>query len=119
MGALGGLFTFRLAIRDQHSLVTTGPYAVVRHPAYTGSIVGAVGTGLFFLGPGSYLLDCGAYRTPLAAIGIFIWVAWKLYMAVNLVRRTKVEDEFLKAQFGKRWVEWSQRVRYRIFPGIY
>src|SRR6266511_1437639 len=30
--ALGRLFTFEMSIRDEHELVTQGPYAWVRHP---------------------------------------------------------------------------------------
>ena len=29
---LGRLFTFEISIMDKHSLVTSGPYAFVRHP---------------------------------------------------------------------------------------
>jgi protein-S-isoprenylcysteine O-methyltransferase Ste14 len=32
---LGHLFTFELAIRKGHKLVTTGPYVFARHPSYT------------------------------------------------------------------------------------
>ncbi|KAG2123421.1 hypothetical protein DEU56DRAFT_745450, partial [Suillus clintonianus] len=28
------LFTFKLSVRTNHRLVTTGPYAIVRHPSY-------------------------------------------------------------------------------------
>ncbi|KAJ7923243.1 hypothetical protein B0H13DRAFT_1477462, partial [Mycena leptocephala] len=34
--ALGQYFTFKTAIARNHKLVTTGPYSIVRHPAYTG-----------------------------------------------------------------------------------
>ncbi|OAX34700.1 ICMT-domain-containing protein, partial [Rhizopogon vinicolor AM-OR11-026] len=33
---LGRLFTFELSIRQDHKLVTSGPYSIVRHPSYTG-----------------------------------------------------------------------------------
>ncbi|KAG5643598.1 hypothetical protein DXG03_000606 [Asterophora parasitica] len=36
---LGTLFTFQVAIRKDHRLVTTGPYGAVRHPGYAGVVI--------------------------------------------------------------------------------
>ena len=44
---LGSLFTFVVGIRKGHKLVQSGPYAVLRHPSYTGLAVGLVGIALF------------------------------------------------------------------------
>lgn len=44
--ALGPFFTFRLAIREGHCLVTTGVYRYIRHPGYAGTILVAVGQPL-------------------------------------------------------------------------
>ena len=41
--ALGRLFTFEMCIRDEHELVTQGPYAWVRHPGYTGVLTTFIG----------------------------------------------------------------------------
>ncbi|KAL5513616.1 hypothetical protein ACEPAH_4015 [Sanghuangporus vaninii] len=119
INALGQLFTYQLAIRNGHVLVTTGPYAVVRHPAYTGSITAALGTGIFFLGPGSYAYAGKILRSKAGAPCTFVWLGWKLFMCYNVVRRTAHEDEFLRNKFGQSWVSWSQRVRYRLVPGLY
>jgi protein-S-isoprenylcysteine O-methyltransferase len=48
MRTLGSLFTGKVTIRDGHRLIRTGPYALVRHPAYTGSLVAHAGLGLAF-----------------------------------------------------------------------
>lgn len=40
---LGKLFTFEMSIRKNHKLVMSGPYAVVRHPGYTGILFTIVG----------------------------------------------------------------------------
>ncbi|EJD00172.1 ICMT-domain-containing protein [Fomitiporia mediterranea MF3/22] len=116
---LGRFFTYRLALRNDHALISSGPYSYVRHPGYTGAIIAAIGTGMFLLGPGSYAYECFALRTVPGAICAAIWVGWKAFAAVNLIRRTAYEDEFLRGQFGKQWDDWARKVGYRLFPGIY
>ncbi|KZT71175.1 ICMT-domain-containing protein [Daedalea quercina L-15889] len=56
--ALGPLFTFELAITPSHSLVTTGPYAWVRHPSYTGIYLTLLGASAVGLAPGAWLREC-------------------------------------------------------------
>ena len=41
--ALGRLFTFEMSIRDEHELITDGPYSIVRHPSYTGAVLTLMG----------------------------------------------------------------------------
>ncbi len=43
---LGRNWSSAPAIKEDHELVTTGPYAYVRHPIYTGLILTALGTAL-------------------------------------------------------------------------
>ncbi|KIJ31366.1 hypothetical protein M422DRAFT_266885 [Sphaerobolus stellatus SS14] len=35
---LGKFFTFKITIRPEYKIMDIGPYGVVRHPAYTGSL---------------------------------------------------------------------------------
>ncbi|KAH9918273.1 ICMT-domain-containing protein [Fomitopsis serialis] len=115
---LGDLFTFQLAIRTNHRLITAGPYSVVRHPSYTGAILASFGTGVYLLGPGSYIYECGVLSTRLGICGASIWIGWKAILSYNLVRRVKQEDAFLKAEFEKEWSDWANRVPYALFPGL-
>jgi len=46
---LGKHMVVQIAVARDHRLVTSGPYARIRHPAYTGAILLSVGAGLFFL----------------------------------------------------------------------
>ena len=41
--SMGRLFTVERSIRTDHVLVTSGPYAVVRHPSYTGLLIVFIG----------------------------------------------------------------------------
>jgi len=43
---LGRNWSSAPAVKEDHELVTTGPYAYVRHPIYTGLILTALGTAL-------------------------------------------------------------------------
>jgi protein-S-isoprenylcysteine O-methyltransferase Ste14 len=43
---LGRNWSPRPAVKEHHELVTTGPYAYVRHPIYTGMLLAALGTAL-------------------------------------------------------------------------
>jgi protein-S-isoprenylcysteine O-methyltransferase Ste14 len=77
--------------------VMSGPYAVVRHPGYAGSILAALFGGLAF---GSWVA-----MIPMAVfIGLF-------------VRRTLLEDRLLCAELPG-YAEYAQRVRYRLIPGV-
>ena len=43
---IGRNWSPRPAMKEEHELVTGGPYAFVRHPIYTGIIIAALGTAL-------------------------------------------------------------------------
>ena len=83
--------------RGQH-VISTGPYAIMRHPGYTGAILTYLGTPVF--------LDAvWAYLPVLLLIGI-------------LVVRTHFEDRTLQEKLdGYR--DYAQRVRFRLFPGLW
>lgn len=47
--ALGRFMVVDIAVAEDHEIVTYGPYARIRHPAYTATILMALGIFLFFL----------------------------------------------------------------------
>jgi protein-S-isoprenylcysteine O-methyltransferase Ste14 len=81
-----------------HSVVASGPYQHVRHPAYLGTCVGMVGGAI---GLGSF-----AALIPAAVV------------CVLYVRRTMIEDAFLRSNLAG-YEDYYQRVRYALFPGIW
>jgi protein-S-isoprenylcysteine O-methyltransferase Ste14 len=88
----------RIQSERGHHLVDSGPYRLVRHPGYAGSLLSCVG-GALALG------SCWAL-VPVGALGVLI------------LRRIVVEDRFLKANL-EGYAEYSERVRYRLLPGVW
>ncbi|TFY77564.1 hypothetical protein EWM64_g6444 [Hericium alpestre] len=117
--ALGQLFTFELTIRDQHKLVTHGPYSIVRHPSYVGSFFAMTGMVLATFGPGSWLSEAGwTGSVPVQCVAVAMcW--WAGHVLLGMTRRTAVEDRVLKKEFGVQWDKWAKRVPYRLIPGVY
>jgi len=88
----------RIQSERGHRVITTGPYAFVRHPMYSAVVLVCCGGGL--------------------ALGS---VASALVLALVIpvfVRRTRLEDRMLHEQLpGYR--EYATRVRARLIPGVY
>ncbi len=81
-----------------HVVCDSGPYRIVRHPGYAGNLLALPGVVL--------ALDSAWTLIP---VGIALVIA---------VIRTALEDQTLQEELpGYR--EYTSRVRYRLFPGIY
>ncbi len=81
-----------------HIAITSGPYRVVRHPMYVGSILMYVATALV-LGSVWALVTAGVIAA------LFIW-------------RTVLEDRTLRAELTG-YADYAARTRYRLFPGLW
>ncbi|KAM5531771.1 hypothetical protein V8D89_014541 [Ganoderma adspersum] len=59
-------FTFEVIIKDDHKLITSGPYSYVRHPSYTGILCLTTGAYLMHFGAGGYVAakSTGARSRP-------------------------------------------------------
>jgi protein-S-isoprenylcysteine O-methyltransferase Ste14 len=119
MGMLGHMFTFDLRITEHHRLVTSGPYALVRHPSYTGIMVTMLGLLACMGERGSWLRACEGAIPTLARKAGWAYLAYCMLLTWMLVKRTPIEDEMMKQTFGKQWDEWRGSVRYRLMPGLY
>lgn len=119
--SLGTLFTFDLAIMPSHHLVTHGPYAYVRHPAYAGSLFVLAGLGLSHLTHGGWLVECdlvggkSSVGVAVRAVVFMLWYSWWLGVGV---RRARAEDSALKKLFASDWERYAREVRYWFFPGL-
>ena len=116
---LGRQFTFQLSVRENHQLITDGPYSVVRHPAYTGTLMVVSGLLMCFTGSGSWLAECGVLDTWVGLLGALVWVASLLFAPAAMVLRVGQEDKVLRKEFGSQWLEWSKRTPYKLVPGIF
>ncbi|KAH7924997.1 hypothetical protein BV22DRAFT_1012119 [Leucogyrophana mollusca] len=120
---LGRLFTFELSIRQQHKLVTSGPYSFVRHPSYTGALCVAMGISLCHLNPRSWLVTCsGLFPTSDAGITNTLVGAWACICTVvyfGLKSRMEKEDAMLEGTFGTEWRLWAKKVPCRLIPWVY
>ncbi len=81
-----------------HHVVTTGPYRLVRHPMYFGTLLGFPCTAL--------MLGSGWALVPMAALmALFVW-------------RTAKEDAALKTDLPG-YLDYAARTRYRLLPGVW
>ena len=97
---LGKNFTLAVQTTDSQQLVDHGPYAIVRNPAYTGSILSILGLSITSLNP-------------------FTIIICLILLVVGYSIRLKVEEKALGNHFGKNYEAYCQKVRYRVFPYIW
>ena len=115
--SLGHHFTYQLAILPSHTLVTTGPYAYIRHPSYVALPFAVFGWALSSTSQGTVLGEWfGETNTDRVVLSTMVGM---LYVCWQLSKRAEVEDQVLKEEFGKEWEEWARVVKYRFIPGFY
>lgn len=97
-GYLGRYWTAEIALQDDHRVIDSGPYAVVRHPIYTAAITMYAGTALLF-----------ASYVSLAAFVV---------VAAAYVIKTAEEDAYLQAALPG-YAAYAAKVRQRLLPGVW
>ena len=112
-------FTFELAVKDGHRLVTDGPYAYVRHPAYLGGCGMIIASTLFNLGRGSWWAECAVQSGLQWRVLGMLHVIWGMMFLHGTVARCSVEDSVLKEQFKEDWVRWAKRTQCRMVPYLF
>lgn len=90
--------TVRIQTERGHHVITTGPYAIVRHPMYLGVMVLLAGMPLVL----------GSWWTFLP-VGV---------MAFAMVVRTAFEDRMLRRELPG-YDDYARRTRYRLLPGLW
>jgi protein-S-isoprenylcysteine O-methyltransferase Ste14 len=117
---LGRFFTFQLSVHKEHQLVTNGPYAIVRHPSYTGILLQFIGVLILHGSQTSWLRDSGILDSiPGMKTIVLAWLLKRTMVVTTMLCRISQEDAVFKSHFGDEWKRWAQVVRYRLIPGIY
>ncbi len=98
--AVNAYFSSHVRIQTDRgqTVISTGPYAIVRHPAYITGAIAMCGIPL--------LLDSLLAFPPI------------VLLCIGIVIRTGLEDKTLQAELpGYR--EYAEKVRYRLVPGVW
>jgi protein-S-isoprenylcysteine O-methyltransferase Ste14 len=87
---LGRNWSGTVTIKQDHELIVSGPYAIVRHPIYTGLLVALIGTAT----------ARGEWRGLLAVLiaGAALW------------RKLGLEERWMTERFGQQYEAYSRRV---------
>jgi len=88
---IGRNWSATVTLKQDHELVTSGPYALVRHPIYTGLLFGFLGSAIAL----------GQWRGLLAAAIVY----------VALLRKYKLEERWMCERFGIAYDAYRARVK--------
>jgi protein-S-isoprenylcysteine O-methyltransferase Ste14 len=94
--ALGTMWSAAPTVKQEHQLRTTGPYAITRHPIYTGVL------GMLL---GSLLLSGGRWV-----------IAFPVYL-VLLEMKIRVEEKLMLSEFPDEYPRYRQQVP-QLIPGL-
>ena len=88
---LGRNWSGAIAIKEGHELITSGPYRLVRHPIYTGLLVGLAGT----------VMGSGRVRELLILAAAVLAVWFKL----------SVEEKLMLRRFPEAYPQYRKRTK--------
>ncbi|MGD0617349.1 MAG: isoprenylcysteine carboxylmethyltransferase family protein [Bryobacteraceae bacterium] len=88
---LGRNWSGMVTLKEDHELIRKGPYALVRHPIYTGMVLGFLGAAV----------DC-------ARVGALLGVALAM---LGLRMKWGTEEQFMVRQFGAEYLDYKRHVK--------
>lgn len=88
----------RIQTERGHHVVSSGPYAWIRHPGYAGALLTYLATPFF--------LDSRWAMLP------------AMFITIVLIIRTSLEDKTLQNEL-EGYRAYTERVRYRLLPGVW
>src|ERR1035441_8774236 len=97
---LGRNWSRSVTIKQGHELITTGPYAVVRHPIYTGILAGFLGMAIAI----------SQVRGFIVVVLIFL-VFWL---------KLRMEEKWMRSQFGETYATYARKTAALVpFPPLF
>jgi protein-S-isoprenylcysteine O-methyltransferase Ste14 len=88
---LGRFWSNAITHKEDHRIIDTGPYGMVRHPIYTGLIIGILATGL--------------------AVGTWTAILGALFVSFGEWQKARMEEGFLSVELGQEaYRNYSRRV---------
>jgi len=88
---LGRNWSGRPTIKEGHTLIRSGPYALVRHPIYTGIVLAMFGTAI--------------------AVGEIRGLIGTLLVLIAFKIKSRLEESFMTEQFGDQYNVYKQQVK--------
>jgi protein-S-isoprenylcysteine O-methyltransferase Ste14 len=98
VATLRGYFSYLVRVREDHRVIEKGPYRVVRHPAYSGSMLTILGLGVAL----------GSWAGVLTLLVLFSLAYWY---------RIRVEERTLLAELGDQYAQYMRRTK-RLIPYV-
>jgi protein-S-isoprenylcysteine O-methyltransferase len=95
---LGSTWDACISLKLHHKLVRTGPYAIIRHPIYSGFMIALLGSALNF----------GHLRSFIAAA--MVSLAWLF--------KAGLEETFMRKHFGTEYDQYCRSVK-KLIPKIW
>ena len=86
---LGSNWSSEVTIKQDHELITTGPYAVVRHPIYTGILAGFLGTAIAL--------------SQVRGFVVFVLIFLILWL------KLRMEEQLMHTQFGETYATYAHQ----------
>lgn len=86
---LGRNWSRSVTIKKDHELITTGPYAVVRHPIYTGILTGFLGMAIAISQVRGFI------------VFVLIFVAFWM--------KFRMEERWMRSQFGDTYAAYARQ----------
>ena len=86
---LGRNWSRSVTIKQGHELITTGPYAMVRHPIYTGILTGFLGMAIAISQVRGFIV--------FVLIFLVFWI------------KLRMEEQWLRSQFGETYATYAHQ----------
>jgi protein-S-isoprenylcysteine O-methyltransferase Ste14 len=86
---LGSNWSRAVTIKQCHELITTGPYAVVRHPIYTGILTGFLGLAIAI--------------SQVRAFVVFVLIFLAFWI------KLRMEEEWIRSRFGETYATYARQ----------